>query len=131
MANASVDGARASRSCRLGLWKGVAEFDDARILERGEALFAISDDVGRARRLTGLQRENGLDLFAVTFVRHADDRRFGHRGMRIEDFFDLARVDVESAAQDHVLLAIDDEVITLVVARGDVARVKPSVLQGL
>src|SRR5690606_31999788 len=44
---------------------------------------------------------------------------------------DLARVHVEAAAQDHVLLAVDDPVAAVGVAVADVAAVEPAVAQRL
>jgi hypothetical protein len=45
--------------------------------------------------------------------------------MGVEDLLDLARVDVEAVADDHVLLAVDDEVVAVGVPPGQVAGVEP------
>ena len=47
--------------------------------------------------------------------------------MFVEHFFDLAWIDVVAAANDDVLLAVDDEVKAVVVASGKVAGVEPPV----
>src|SRR5580693_732619 len=47
--------------------------------------------------------------------------------MFVEDFFDLARIDVEATADDQVLLAVDDVVIAVVVNLSDVAGGEPAV----
>jgi hypothetical protein len=49
----------------------------------------------------------------------------------VEDLLDLARVDVVAAADDHVLLAVDDEEVAVLVDAGHVARVEPAVLDRL
>src|SRR5258708_2428754 len=47
--------------------------------------------------------------------------------MLIEDFVDLARVDVFAAANDHVGFAIYDEEVTILVAIANVSGMKPTV----
>src|SRR3712207_5364120 len=47
-----------------------------------------------------------------------------------EDLFDLARVDVVSASHDHVLLAVDDVEVALLVHPGYVPGVEPAVPYG-
>src|ERR1700722_17537618 len=59
--------------------------------------------------LPGLERHDGGDLFAERLVRHADDRGLGDRGVLVQHLLDLPRVDVVTAADDHVLLAVHDE----------------------
>ncbi len=44
---------------------------------------------------------------------------------------DLARVDVVAAADNQVLLAVDDEVVAILVDCGDVAGVEPAVAHDL
>ena len=39
--------------------------------------------------------------------------RFLHPGKLVEDFLDLARIDVDAVDQQHVLLAVGDEVIAV------------------
>ena len=50
-----------------------------------------------------------------------------HRRMLVEHLLDLARVDVVAAADDHVLLAVDDEVVAVGIDAADVAGVEPTV----
>jgi hypothetical protein len=47
-------------------------------------------------------------------------------GVLVEDLLDLARVDVVAAADDHVLLAVDDVQVPVVVGARDVAGVEPA-----
>src|SRR6266568_3085819 len=98
----------------------VDELDDARVLVGGEPFLDESDDFG----LAGLGAR--LHLLAEALVRDADHGRLGHRRVGIDDLFDLARVYVEPAAEDHLLLAIDDEELALLVDVPDVSGVEPA-----
>src|SRR3712207_5380400 len=54
--------------------------------------------------------------------------RLLHRGVLVEDLLDLARVDVVAAADDHLLLAVDDEEVAVLVDLAHVARPEPAVV---
>src|SRR5688500_20257912 len=75
--------------------------------------------------LTKMQVEWISDVFSS----YQDDRRLGDGGMRVEDLLHLARVDVEAAADDEVLLALDDVEEVVGVEAADVAGVQPAVAQ--
>ena len=60
-------------------------------------------------------------------VGHTDHRRFEHAGVLHGDFLDLARIDVETGDQHHVLLAIDDARGAGFVHDADVARLEEAV----
>ena len=49
--------------------------------------------------------------------------------MEVEDLIDVPRIDVEAAGDDHVLLPVDDVEVTVLVHRGDIARVAPAVAE--
>jgi hypothetical protein len=51
----------------------------------------------------------GLDRLAPFLVRHTDHRAFGHHWMMAPRLFDLPRIDVLAAGNDHILLAVQDE----------------------
>ena len=53
-----------------------------------------------------------------------DDRGLTDRGVLVEDLLDLAWVDVVAAANDELLLAVDDEVAAVIVDLGQVAAYK-------
>jgi hypothetical protein len=59
-------------------------------------------------------------------VRRADHGAILHRGVVADHALHLGRVDVEAAADDHVLLAVDDVQIPVGVLDADVARVMPA-----
>ena len=48
------------------------------------------------------------DAFAEIGMRYADDGRLGDACQRIDLLFDFLRIDVETAADDQVVLATDD-----------------------
>ena len=110
----------------------VDDLDDPRVFVGGEPLLAEGRSARPAVALaSGFERDDGLDLFAVALVGDADHRGLDDGFVLVEHFLDLARIDVEAAAQDHVLLAVDDPIAAVVVAVADVARVEPAVLAAL
>ena len=46
-----------------------------------------------------------------------------------QSLFDLARIDLEAGDDDHLLLAIDDREVPVIVEARDVARVEPAIAQ--
>jgi hypothetical protein len=60
-------------------------------------------------------------------VRDADHGGLGDRRVLVEDLLDLTRVDVVAAADDQVLLAVDDEEVAVGVLAGQVAGAEPPV----
>ena len=79
------------------------------------------------RLVAGLEDDRGADVLAELVVGQAHDRGLHDVGVLVEHLLDLARVDVEAAADDHLLLAVDDEEIAVVVDPGQIAGVKPPV----
>ena len=73
-------------------------------------------------RRTGLQHDRRADLLAERRMRHADHGGLGHVRVLVQHLLDLARVDVVAAADDQVLLAVDDEVVAVLVAPGPCRR---------
>ena len=76
--------------------------------------------------LAFLERHGRADLFAQRLVRDAEHRRLADGRVLVEHLLELARIDVVATADDQVLLAIDDEVIAVLVDRRDVPGVKPA-----
>ena len=109
----------------------VEDADLAGVLVRGQLLLGVGHDLLRRDRLAGLEADHGHDLLAQPAVGLADHRGLGHRGVGEEHLLDLAGVHVEAAADDHVLLAIDDEEVAVGVAVAEVAGVEPPALHGL
>src|SRR5580700_5079501 len=67
-------------------------------------------------------------LLAVALVGHADYLDVGDVWMGVEELLDLARVDVLTAADHHVLDPADDADVTVLVHRREVAGVHPALL---
>src|SRR4051812_47432316 len=111
---------------RRGLRQLVQEPDPARILVGGDAVLDERADLLGARLLPWLQHDGRRDLLAHRLVGHADHRRLGDRRVLVQDLLDLARIDVVAAADDHVLLAVDDEEVAILVELRHVAGVEPA-----
>src|SRR2546421_3887799 len=62
-------------------------------------------------------------------MRDTDRRGFQHGRMLVEDLVDLARIDLESGDDDHLLFAVDDEEVAVSVHADDVAGVKPAIAE--
>src|SRR5659263_285624 len=105
--------------------------DLAWVLVRRHLLFAVDDHLVRRRTRSRLERYKGHDLFAEPLVRAADDGGLGDGGVGVEDLLDLARVDVVAAADDQILLPVDDEQEVLVVLIAQVAGVEPAAAERL
>src|SRR5581483_9471907 len=66
-------------------------------------------------------------LFALDRIRLPDRGAVHDRGVRGERLLDLARVHLEAGDDDHLLLAVDDRVVAVLVDGRDVAGVQPAV----
>ena len=75
----------------------------------------------------GLERDERLGHLAVQVIRHADDRRLGHCRVPVQDVFDLPRIHIDAVDDNHVLAAIDQIEVLLVIHPPDVARAQPAV----
>ena len=72
------------------------------------------------------KRDPRHELFAHAGVGYADDLRGGDRRVLEQDLLDLARVDVLTAADDHVLRTPDDVHVAVGVHRREVTGVHPA-----
>ena len=111
--------------------KLVDEPDLARVLVGGDLVLDELAQLFGARLGAVLERDRGADLLAVLVVGHAEHRGLAHGRVLVEDLLDLARVDVVAAADDHVLLAVDDEEVAVLVDGRHVAGVQPAVADRL
>src|SRR6266566_312227 len=68
----------------------------------------------------------GDDLLAPVRVPAAHDRDLRDRGVLLQYFLDLARVDIGSAADDQILGAVLEREEAVAVDAADVARVQPA-----
>ena len=94
---------------------------DARIQPRLERL--------GVNRLGEIRLQNHKCLRALTevIVGNADHGRLVHRRVLVKHLFQHARVHLEPAHHDHVLHAVDDEGVAVLVDVGDVARAQEAV----
>src|SRR5205085_4048616 len=80
------------------------------------------------RRLRGarLERDERAGLLAQHGIGHRHDRRLQDLRMRIEQRFDVGRIELDAAAVDHVLDAPGDRVVA-VLELGEIAGAEPAV----
>ena len=93
--------------------------------------FANACSSSSSTLLAVLERDGGADLLAQVVVLDADHGDLGDGVVLVERLLDLARVDVVAAADDQVLLAVDDEEVAVLVLLGHVAGEEPAVGDGL
>ena len=72
----------------------------------------------------------GSSDLAVQFVGLADHSGFAHRRVLVEHLLDDARVDVHAVDVDHVLLAVDDAEVAVVVLGAEIAGAEPLAEEG-
>src|SRR5688572_16372032 len=80
----------------------------ARILVCGELLFTPVDKLRLTEFCTLLENDERFHFFAEPLIGYPDNRTKRHSRVRDDHFLELTRVDVITAAQDHVLFSIDD-----------------------
>ena len=78
-------------------------------------------------RVPGRGDDECGDLLAEPGVGHADHRRLEHVRVLVQRLLHLARVHVVAAADDHLLLAVDEKQVAVVVDVADVAGGEPAV----
>src|SRR5438067_1535733 len=104
----------------------VDELPVARDLVRGDFAPAEGHQVVIRDPGTLARLHPGHDFFAVALAGHADDLDIAHVGVGVQEFLDLARIDVLAAADNHVLDAPDDVDVALVVHGRQVTGVHPA-----
>src|SRR5947209_6552596 len=103
-----------------------AKLHARRHLVRRQALAAERAQLGLCGGVAGAEDHPRSHRLAFDRVRDAGHADFGDCRMRRERFLDLARPYLVAARLDQVLLAIDDEEITVRVEIAEIARVQPS-----
>ncbi len=93
----------------------------------GDAATAEDADLLFVAGLARGQHDPGAELLPHQRVGDAHHLHVGDLGMAVEEFLDLARIDVLAAADDHVLDPPDDVAVALLVDGADVAGVHPAV----
>src|ERR1700757_683317 len=101
-----------------------------RLLVPGKAFPAVVDQLAFGSLRARFADDDGVHRFAPVLVRDSDHDDVGHRGMGDEDLFHLARIDVVSARDDHVLGAIEQKKVAVRVEHPYVAGVEPAAANG-
>src|SRR4030095_11406157 len=109
-------------------WERLIREDHARRnLERGKPSFQECANLFLAYAAAFAAVEDGNRHFAQSLVGGRENARFGNPLASIKRGFDLGRGNVFSAANDDVLLAIDDEQIAVRVEIADIAGFQISI----
>ena len=112
--------------------QGVGELDPARVLVPPEAILRPLDQVAESSSPPSGARTTTAQISSpCSSSANADDRDLGDRRVPGQHLLDLARVDVEAAPDDQVLLAVDDRDEAVVVFGAEVAGAEPAVDDGL
>ena len=85
-------------------------------------------EVGEVELARHLRLDDAVDALAPLVVRDAEHRDVEDTGVLVDDRLDLGRVDVHAARDDHVLLAVADVEVALLVRVRDVADGLPPAL---
>src|SRR6188768_871648 len=88
---------------------------------------AVLEELFFGQRYAGIEDDERDEHLAQARIPLADGRGLADLRVLEQHLVDLARVHVEAADDDHVLLAVDEEDETLFVDVADVARVHPAV----
>src|SRR5260370_33938324 len=96
----------------------------------GDALARETDQLVSAEGRTRLLDDNRLHRLAPLLVGHADHRDIGDRGMAEERALHFRRIDVLATRDDHVLDAIINVEITILVAVAGIPGMEPTVADG-
>src|SRR5207249_3444075 len=89
------------------------------------------DDLGFGDGTAVAENEVRLERLAPLLVGDAEDAGLGDGRVGEQDLFDLPGVDVEPAGDHHVLGAVEDVDVAVLVHPADVAGVEPSAPQRL
>ncbi len=92
----------------------------------GNAALAPGLQLHIGRAVTGVELDPGDDLLTVAVIRNADDLHVRYRRVGEEELFQLARINVLAAANDHVLVAPGNAHVALLVHARQVAGVHPA-----
>ena len=98
--------------------------DAGRALEVGQPLPGEGDQLGR--RGLAVTGHGGDDRLAPALVGQPEDGDLAHGRVADDDLLDLDRVDVLAAGDDHVLLAVDERDVAVLVDLAEVAGVEPA-----
>ncbi len=107
----------------------VDDLDARRALEVGQPLPGEGDQLGG--RDLAVAGDGGDDRLAPALVGQPEDGHLADGRVAHEDLLDLDRVDVLAAGDDHVLLAVDERDVAVLVDLAEVAGVEPAAAERL
>src|SRR5215475_4237788 len=111
-----------------GARQGGAGFEGGRHLVAADLVGEeVLERVERQGRRAGPQLDEGLGGFAPVRIFNPDHQGFLDVRVLVNRLFNDLRIDVETAGNDHVLLAVDNEKIAVFVHGADVAGEKTAV----
>ncbi len=102
----------------------IDEFDVAGDLKMRDLSLAEFADFLRRRGFTFFQADPGAQLLAIFGIGHANHLDVGNFGMGVQEFLNLAGINVFAAADHHVLDAADDIALSGLVDGGQIAHFK-------
>src|SRR5215469_7854932 len=108
-------------------WERLDEVDALWRLDRSQAALAKSDQLFCRDAPAGFELDHRLDGLTPFVVRHPDDCTVTNGLVTPDDLLDLAGVHIESARDDHVLLAVGDMQISLRIEMADIPRMQPAI----
>ncbi len=92
---------------------------------------AVRDHGGLVELLAVLDDDHGRHRLDPARVAQRDHGNLGYRRQAVDGFLDLAARHVLAAGLDHVLLAVHDRDVALLVHHAEIARVEPAAGEGL
>src|SRR5947209_3055882 len=95
--------------------------------ERCDLSFAESSDFFRRGRFAFLQPDGYSDLFSEFVMRYAVDRSVANLGMASQEIFNLARIDVFAAADDHLFFAATNRDVSVFILRRQITGAQPAI----
>src|SRR5882724_643573 len=96
-------------------------------LDRSEPTFAHRNDLRLRRVKSGSQLYHGGHGLSPLVVGETDNRAVLHRRMGPDDLFNLRRIDVVAARDDHVAGAVDQVIVAIGIAIAEVTGVMPTI----
>src|SRR5580658_7794598 len=91
----------------------------------------MSDQFILAQSLSRLSHDAGCHEFAPLWIRYAKDCCFTNRRVLVDDGLNLARIDIFSAGDDHVLETIQDVKIPVRISVAEISRAKEGAAERL
>src|SRR6516164_1855057 len=110
-----------------GHWKRIHESDIAGYFEVRDPAPTEVLDILLREFCSLLQLHPGHHCFAILVVRDADYLHIADTRAGIEKLFDLARIDILSAADNHVFNATGDPAVAVLVHDSEVSAVQPAI----